>query len=449
MSARGEFSSRFGFLMAASGSAIGLGNVWGFPTNAASNGGAAFVFVYLLLAYTLAHPALMAELIIGRHARSNAVSALQGLATSPATRRLGTVVGLAGIVTVSLILSFYSIVGGWMLAWALNAPASLLQLDTVSSWLRADSVSRNAIFDLLFMGLTILIVLAGVREGIEKWGKRLMPALLGILLLLIFYVLTLEGAQAGLAAYLVPDFSKALEPGLIVAALGQAFFSLSLGVGTMLVYGSYLSSKENLSTVGWILAGLDTGFAFLAGLLVLPAMYVALANGVEIFDASGALAAGPGLIVSVLPALFDTMGIAGQFVAFAFFVLMSIAALTSSISMLEVPVAYVAESFGMSRRRATAVIGGLVSLVSLTIVFNFGALFDLVVTVATEFSQPLLSLFFVIFVAWIWHRNGVLEELQKGHAGVENTLFWKIWPVYMRFICPLAILAVYVQLIFL
>ena len=217
----------------------------------------------------------------------------------------------------------------------------------------------------------------------------------------------------------------------------------------MLIYGSYLSPRENLSTVGWMLAGLDTSFAFLAGLLVLPARYVALATGVEIYDASGALAAGPGLIVSVLPALFDTMGLAGQFVAFAFFVLMSIAALTSSISMLEVPVAYVVESFGMTRRRATALIGGLVSLVSLTIVFNFGLLFDLVVTLATEYSQPLLSLFFVIFVAWIWHRNGVLEELQKGHAGVENTLFWRIWPVYMRFICPLAILAVYVQLIFL
>jgi len=449
LTARGEFSSRFGFLMAASGSAIGLGNVWGFPTNAASNGGAAFVLVYLLLAFGLAHPALMAELIIGRHARSNAVRALQGLATGPGTRRLGTVVGLAGIVTVSLILSFYAIIGGWMLAWALNAPASLLGLTSVSSWLRADSVTRNALFDVFFMGLTIVIVLAGVRQGIEKWGRRLMPSLLGILLMLIVYVLTLEGAREGLAAYLVPDFSKALEPGLIVAALGQAFFSLSLGVGTMLIYGSYLSPRENLSTVGWMLAGLDTSFAFLAGLLVLPAMYVALANGVEIYDASGALAAGPGLIVSVLPALFDTMGLAGQFVAFAFFVLMSIAALTSSISMLEVPVAYVVESFGMTRRRATALIGGLVSLVSLTIVFNFGLLFDLVVTLATEYSQPLLSLFFVIFVAWIWHRNGVLEELQKGHAGVENTLFWRIWPVYMRFICPLAILAVYVQLIFL
>jgi NSS family neurotransmitter:Na+ symporter len=449
MSARGEFSSRFGFLMAASGSAIGLGNVWGFPTNAASNGGAAFLFVYLLLVFGLAYPALMAELIIGRHAQANAVRALQGLATGPGTRRLGTVVGLAGIVTVSLILSFYAIIGGWMLAWTFEAPASLLGLAGVSDWLRADSLGRNALFDVLFMGLTTLIIMAGVRNGIEKWGTRLMPSLIGILLLLIAYVLTLEGAMDGLAAYLIPDFSRALEPGLIINALGQAFFSLSLGVGTMLIYGSYISPRESLSTVGWMVAALDTSFAFLAGLLILPAMYVALASGVEIYDASGALAAGPGLIVAVLPALFDTMGVAGQFVAFAFFVLMSIAALTSSISMLEVPVAYAVETLGIGRHRATALIGALICLVSLTIVFNFGVLFDAVVTATTEYSQPLLGLFFAVFVGWIWHRKGVLEELQKGHAGVEHTLFWKLWPFYIRYICPLAILAVYVQLIFL
>lgn len=449
MSARGEFSSRFGFLMAASGSAIGLGNVWGFPTNAAGNGGAAFLFVYLLLVFGLAYPALMAELIIGRHAQANAVRALQGLATGPGTRRLGTVVGLAGIVTVSLILSFYAIIGGWMLAWTFEAPASLLGLAGVSDWLRADSLGRNALFDVLFMGLTTLIIMAGVRNGIEKWGTRLMPSLIGILLLLIAYVLTLEGAMDGLAAYLIPDFSRALEPGLIINALGQAFFSLSLGVGTMLIYGSYISPRESLSTVGWMVAALDTSFAFLAGLLILPAMYVALASGVEIYDASGALAAGPGLIVAVLPALFDTMGVAGQFVAFAFFVLMSIAALTSSISMLEVPVAYAVETMGIGRHRATALIGGLICLVSLTIVFNFGMLFDVVVTATTEYSQPLLGLFFAVFVGWIWHRKGVLEELQKGHAGVEHTLFWKLWPFYIRYICPLAILAVYVQLIFL
>jgi len=177
-------------------------------------------------------------------------------------------------------------------------------------------------------------------------------------------------------------------------------------------------------------------------------MYVALANGVEIYDASGALAAGPGLIVAVLPALFDSMGSAGLFVGFAFFILMSIASLTSSISMLEVPVAFAVETFGISRRKATAVTGALITLVSLGIVFNFETLFDLVVTLTTEYSQPLLGLFFAVFVGWIWHRKGVLEELQKGHAGVEHTLFWKLWPIYIRYICPLAILAVYLQLIF-
>lgn len=449
MSARGEFSSRFGFLMAASGSAIGLGNIWGFPTNAASNGGAAFLFVYLLLVFGLAYPALMAELIIGRHAQANAVRALQGLATGPGTRRLGTIVGLVGIVTVSLILSFYAIIGGWMLAWTLDAPAAALGLSGVSEWLRADSTSRNAVFDLLFMGLTVLIIMAGVRNGIEKWGTRLMPSLILILILLIVYVLTLEGAMDGLAAYLVPDFSRVLDPGLVISALGQAFFSLSLGVGTMLIYGSYISQRESLSTVGWMVAALDTSFAFLAGLLILPAMYVALANGVEIYDASGALAAGPGLIVAVLPALFDTMGGVGQFVAFAFFVLMSIASLTSSISMLEVPVAFAVETFGIARRKATMAIGALITLVSLGIVLNFSLLFDLVVTVTTEYSQPLLGLFFAVFVGWIWHRKAVLAELQKGHAGVEHTLFWKLWPFYIRYICPLAILAVYVQMIFL
>jgi NSS family neurotransmitter:Na+ symporter len=447
MPARGEFSSRFGFLMAASGSAIGLGNIWGFPTNAASNGGAAFLLVYLVLVFGLAWPALMSELIIGRHAQSNAVRALQGLARGPLTRRLGTIVGFAGILTVSLILSFYAIIGGWMLAWAVEAPARLLGWEAASSWLRADGLSRNVLFDALFMGLTILIIMAGVRNGIEKWGTRLMPSLFLILLGLIVYVMTLDGAMDGLAVYLIPDFSEALDPQLIISALGQAFFSLSLGVGTMLVYGSYISPRESLSTVGWMVAALDTSFAFLAGLLILPAMYVALASGVEIFDASGALVAGPGLIVAVLPALFDTMGGAGGIISVAFFILMSIAALTSSISMLEVPVAYVVETRGISRHRATLLIGLLITAISLTIVANFGVLFDSVVTLTTEYSQPLLGLFFAVFVGWIWHRHGVLEELKKGHAGVEHTLFWKFWPFYIRYVCPVAILAVYVQLI--
>lgn len=443
--ARGEFTSRFGFLMAASGSAVGLGNIWGFPTNAASNGGAAFLFTYLILAFALAYPALMAELIIGRHARANAVTALRAISTGGKTRLAALLVGFTGIVTVSFILSFYAIVSGWMIAFFFEPLSRLLGMEGLSNWLTTDAVVRNSLFVVLFMMLTVYIISAGVKEGIEKWASRLMPSLIVILILLIVYVLTLPGAMDGLRAYLIPDFSLIADPSLLVDAMGQAFFSLSLGVGTMLIYGSYINKQENLPTIGSLVALLDVGIAVLAGLLIIPAMYVALNNGVEIYDAAGGLIAGPGLIVSVLPALFDTMGAIGVFVAFAFFALMTIASLTSSISMLEVPVAYGVEHHGLERRRAAAIIGLIITVIALIIVFNFDPLFDLVVTVTTEISQPLLGLAFCIFVAWIWQRNEILEEIKSGCPDAESGLFWKIWPFYVKFICPVAILVVYFQ----
>ncbi|MBU2097630.1 MAG: sodium-dependent transporter, partial [Gammaproteobacteria bacterium] len=236
--ARGEFSSRFGFLMAATGSAVGLGNIWGFPTNAASNGGAAFLFTYLILAFVLAYPALMAELIIGRHAQANAVNALRGLSDNKTTARVGAGVGFAGMITVTLILSFYAIVSGWMLAFMFASLADIVRLESLSGWLTQSGVSRDLIFTVMFYLLTIYVVVAGVRNGIEKWASRLMPSLYFILIALIIYVMTLDGAMDGLRMYLVPDFSRVADPGLILSAMGQAFFSLSLGVGTMLIYGS-------------------------------------------------------------------------------------------------------------------------------------------------------------------------------------------------------------------
>jgi len=431
--------------MAAAGSAVGLGNIWGFPTNTASNGGAAFLFAYLILAFALAYPALMAELIIGRHARANAVTALQSLATGTRTRILALGVGFTGIITVSFILSFYAIVSGWMIAFFFDPIARLMDMDGAAQWLTTDAELRNSIFVIVFMLLTIYIISAGVKDGIEKWASRLMPSLIFILVLLILYVFTLPGAMDGLRAYLIPDFSLLADPGLLVSAMGQAFFSLSLGVGTMLVYGSYISKKENLPVIGSLVALLDVGIAVLAGLLILPAMYVALANGVEIYDAQGGLIAGPGLIVSVLPALFNTMGFVGILVALAFFLLMTIASLTSSISMLEVPVAYGVESLGVARRKAAVVVGGIITLISLMIVFNFDPWFDRVVSFTTEMSQPLLGFAFCIFVAWIWNRNGVLEEIRQGSPEAENGWFFRIWPFYVKFICPLAILIVYFQ----
>lgn len=445
MAARGEFSSRFGFVMAAAGSAVGLGNIWGFPTQAASNGGAAFLFVYLILAFCLAYPALMAELTIGRHAKANAVTALSEISSNAHTKNIGKTVGIVGILTAALILSFYAIVAGWMLAHSLSALFSLIGKEAWSSWLVEFGVLRNIVFAFIFIALTVSIICGGVKNGIEKWSERLMPSLLIILVLLIIYVLTLDGAMQGVKAYLVPDLGAAFSPTLIVSALGQSFFSMSLGVGTMLIYGSYVSKQENIVSLGRSVTLIDIGIAVTAGMLIIPAMYVAQANGVQIFDASGHLIAEDTLIFAVLPALFETMGSAGILVSFAFFILMSIAALTSSISMLEVPVSYAVENHNINRTRATLLLGLAIFLVSIVLIFNFAALFSFVVKLATQYSQPLLGLMLCVFAGWVWHRSNLLEEIKSGCPDIEQTIFWKIWPSYVKYVCPLAILTLFVH----
>jgi neurotransmitter:Na+ symporter, NSS family len=444
-SARGEFSSRFGFVMAAAGSAVGLGNIWGFPTQAASNGGAAFLLVYLFLAFTLAYPALMAELIIGRHAHANAVSALRLISPNPLLRHVGAATGIIGFIVAGLILSFYAIVAGWMIAFCISSLSDLLGMTQVSSWLTSFGLPRNILFMLIFMALTVGIIAEGVREGIERWSERLMPALLITLVLLVLYVLTLDGAMDGLKVYLLPDVERALSPQLIISALGAAFFSLSLGVGTMLIYGSYINDDENLPVVGSLVTLVDISIAVTAGFLVLPAMYVALHNGVEIFTATGELISEDTLIFTVLPELFNAMGTTGIVISFTFFFLMSIAALTSSISMLEVPVAYTIEEHGVGRKKAVFVIGGLIALVSAIILMNFSELFGLVVAFTTRYSQPLLGFMFCVYAGWIWHRDQLLQEVRKGSPEVEQTLFWSIWPWYVRFVCPVIILAIFAQ----
>ena len=438
---RGEFSSRLAFIFAASGSAVGLGNIWGFPTNAAENGGAAFVLIYLILAFLLAYPAMMAELIIGRHTRSNMVSALQSISPGQTAKTVGKLVGIGGMVTAGLILSFYSIVAGWMLAFMLEPLTTVLGLADVSQWLTDFSLVRNIGFAAVFVLLTVFIISA----GIEKWSSRLMPSLFLLMGGLILYVLTQEGAMEGLRHYLVPDFSQITNPKLIVSAMGQAFFSMSLGVGTMLVYGSYIRADENLPVVGALVTLTDTSVAFLAGLLVLPAIFVAQNLGVTIYAESGALIAGPDLIFQVLPALFEGMGATGLLVGFAFFVLMSIAAVTSSISMLEVPVSYAVEAHQINRHKATWLVGLLVFGISTIICLNFESLFGFVITMTTERAQPLLSMMLCIFAGWIFYRNSILQELKSGSPDVEQGLFWKIWPVYVKFFCPALILLTFAQ----
>ncbi|QFU04370.1 Sodium:neurotransmitter symporter family protein [Pseudoalteromonas sp. THAF3] len=442
---RGEFSSRFGFIMAAAGSAVGLGNIWGFPTQTASNGGAAFVLAYLVLAFCLAYPALMAELVVGRYGQANAVASLKKVSNHRWQHPLAFIVGFGGIICAGLILSFYAIVAGWMISFTAEPVAQLAGQSETANWLTNQSLSRNLLFAGGFILLTVMIISKGVENGIEKWSKRLMPALLAILFALIAYVMSQEGATQGLKNYLLPDFSALFEPALLVSALGQAFFSLSLGTSVMIIYGSYISKSENLVTLGASVTLIDVFIAFVAGLLIIPAMYVAQAQGVEIFDASGKLLSEDTLVFQVLPALFDSMGSAGLYVGFAFFALMSIAALTSSISMLEAPVSYTVEKFGLNRRPATWVIGVLICLVSFTIIFNFEQLFGFVIALTTRFGQPLLGLMCCVFVGWIWHRASLLKEIQSGCPEAANSWFWKIWPWYIKFVCPICISLVFIN----
>jgi NSS family neurotransmitter:Na+ symporter len=432
MSARGHFSSRLGFILAAAGSAVGLGNVWGFPTKVAENGGAAFVIMYLVMAFLLAYPVLMAELIIGRAKQANMIDALKEISGSV----WGTITGGVGAITVILILAFYGIVAGWMISFLFDSVMSVFSIDI--PWLTDDSSLRSLIFMAMFLALTCFVVIGGVSNGIERWSVRLMPTLLVLIILLIIYVSTLEGAADGWSAFLIPDISRVLSPDLMIDAMGQAFFSMSLGVGTMLVYGSYVQKHENLPKLGASVALVDIGIAVLAGMLIIPAMYVALANGVEIFN-DGQLISGPSLIFQVLPALFSSMGYIGTFVASVFFILMVIAALTSSISMLEVPVAFCVDNKEMKRKKATILLSIIVFILSTIIVLNFDPLFGFVISLTTEYSQPLLGLVLCIFAGWIWKRDEILTELKAGDENIAHGLFWKIWPFYVKFICPAAI----------
>ncbi|WP_085298235.1 sodium-dependent transporter [Cognaticolwellia mytili] len=440
---RGAFSSRFGFIMAAAGSAVGLGNIWGFPTQTASNGGAAFVLVYLVLAFCLAYPAFMAELLIGRYGQANAVTSLQKISRTLFHKRFAFVVGFGGIICASLILSFYGILAGWMMSYAVEPFARVLGMDSAADWVITQSLQRNLLFCALFMFLTIFIIRRGVEEGIEKWSKRLMPLLIFLLLGLISYVMTLKGAREGVNAYLNPDISRVLEPDLLISALGQAFFSLSLGTSVMVIYGSYISKKENLVTLGAQVTLIDVSIAFLAGLLIIPAMYVAQAQGVAIFAEDGSLISGSSLVFAVLPSLFNSMGSIGLYVAFAFFVLMSVAALTSSISMLEGPVSYAVERHQLERKKVTTYIGIGIFVLSAIIIANISFMLDFVAILATQYGQPIIAMLCCVFVGWIWFRNDILQELKQGNEMVEHSLFWKIWPWYTKFICPTAIAIVF------
>ncbi|WP_199611702.1 sodium-dependent transporter [Flocculibacter collagenilyticus] len=434
---RDGFNSRIGFVLAAAGSAIGLGNIWGFPTQAANHGGGAFLMVYLLVLFLLALPAMFTEMYIGHTAQANPVKAL-GKACGEKSALLGKTAGIIGLFGAIGMLSFYSIVAGWMVSHSLAPLAELAGQTQAKQWLNTNSLDRNLFFTPIFILLTAAIIIKGVSQGIEKWSRRLMPLLLVMLISLIIYIAMQEGAAEGIRAYLIPDFSNITDPKLIISAMGQAFFSLSIGVGGMMVYGSYLKKEENLVKLSISVAALDTVIAVLAGLLIIPALFVAQHQGIEVYN-NGALIGEGQLIFGILPQLFNQMGEIGIFVGFAFFFLLSIAALTSTISSTEVPVAYIVESKFMDRRKATLLVSLVVLVASMTIIFNFNTLFGFVINVVTNYHLPIMGLFYFIVVGWLWKRGNVLFENQ--------TKTIKLLAYYIKFVCPIMLTAVFLNIV--
>lgn len=432
---RSEFASRFGFLMAAAGAAVGLGNVWGFPSMAANNGGGAFLVVYLIMSLVLAYPALMAELTLGRYSQKGVLKALGDSGSSPATQKIGSLVGFFAVFLATLGLTFYSIVTGWLMSQTWQPLAKKLELDSLYGWLSESGLSRDLPLSMLAIVLCVVVVIAGVNQGIERWSKRLMPLLVLMILILIGVISTYSGAIDGLKLYLIPDISK-ITPQLMLDAMGQSFFSMSIGIGAMVVYGSYLSRTANLPVTGAQVLFIDMGIAFIAGLLIIPSMFVAQNLGVEIFDAEGQLESSATLLFSVMPSMFANMGEMGLLLEFFFFGLLSIAALTSMFPALEVPVSAIEDTGKMKRKTATLVVALVIALVTLIILLNFNTLFDFVINFTIN-SMPIVGALICLFFGWMVSRHKKLEELRQGHPEIESTFFWKIWPWYIRYVCPI------------
>lgn len=434
---RGTWNSKIGFILAAAGSAVGLGNIWGFPTQVADNGGAAFILIYLICCFIIGFPVMVAELTIGRKTQKNPVGAFKALSKG---NPFVPLIGYWGVLCGVMILSFYVVISGWTLSYVFEELFFFFNYDAAALYVGdLGNGVKNSFFTLFFMLLTILVVTGGVSQGIEKATKLLMPVLIGILLILIVYILTLEGAKEGLIMYFKPDFST-INTDLLLSAMGQAFFSLSLGMGALITYGSYLNKKQNIVESAAYVTIFDVGIAVIAGLLVIPAMFVAQAGGVNIMDpVTGALIESTTLVFDVLPAMFHNVGgVIGLFLGVTFFLLLGLAALTSSISLLEVPVSYVIDEHGVKRKKAAWIVGGFVGLIGVVVSFELG-LIDIFVYIFNEVGLPLGGLMICLFLGYFWKSENALMEMEDGHSGVTNSWFSKIWIIFIKFITPLLI----------
>ena len=431
---RGAWGTRLGFILASAGAAVGLGNIWRFPYLTGENGGGAFLIVYLMLLFTVAISVLMAEFAVGRATQRNPVGAYRMLGGG-----LWPTFGVLGVAAAFIILSFYSVVGGWTVAYLLRAvldgfPSSdPAAVGPAFGGLIGDPV-WPLVYHAVFMALTVGIALGGVRAGIERWCRLLMPVLFLLVLVLVGRSLTLPGAADGIAFLLVPDFDR-ITGASVLDALSQALFSLGVGVGAMLTYGSYLSRTVNLpGATAWIVV-LDVMVAVLAGLIVLPAVF---AFGLD-------PASGPPLTYITLPAVFAAMP-AGQVFGILFFTLLLIAAVTSAINLFEVVIAFMIDEMGMPRLTAGLLIGALIFAVGIPSAYSFGiwgevrldgrTFFEWMDFLATNLLQPIGAFAIAAFVGWISGARAV-EEATAGGAhrfGLATAWLW-----VCRVVAPLTI----------
>jgi NSS family neurotransmitter:Na+ symporter len=440
MAARGGFSSKLGFIAAAAGSAIGLGNIWQFPYVAGQNGGAAFLLIYVGWIALIGLPIMVGEIAIGRRTQANPYGAYKKLGG-----KSWGLVGLFGILCGVMILSFYNVVSGWAFGYFLQVSFGDLLLEQDFSGFFGNYVTEfedNFVYSFAFMVITAFIVYQGVQKGIEGAAKLLMPALFVLLISLIIYGLTLPNAMDGVRFYLFPDFSL-INGTSVYSALGQAFFSLSLGMGALITYGSYIGKNDNIVSSAALVTVTDTLVSFLAGLMIFPL----------VFSQGQSPSEGPGLVFVALPAVFQTMGpFIGKLVGGGFFLLLCFAALTSTISLLEVPVAYLVDEKRWSRKKAVAVMALVVFAVGVPSMLGFGAVdsltnlayyegtvksaMDLVQDLFYVVGLPLGGFLMSLFIATRWTTRSMSDEISHGNSSYRGSILEKFFNIMIKYICP-------------
>ncbi len=439
-SMHGQWSSRWTFILAATGAAVGLGNIWKFPYLTGQNGGSAFVLMYIICVAALGIPLMMAEILLGRRGRSTPIRSMKVLAEENNVGQWWQIIGWSGTIAGMLILSYYSVIGGWTLAYIFKSIAGTFSgatgefaANTFNTFV--GNSSSLFIWHTVFMVITMGIVAGGVQGGLEKAVQFLMPTLFFLLLLMVGYSMTTGFFGKGLEFLFTPDFSK-ISGASMLSAMGQAFFSLSLGMGTIMIYGSYVPKDTSIASTSVMIAIADTGVALLAGMAIFPIVF---ANNLE-------PGSGPGLIFQTLPVAFGSMT-GGTIFGSLFFILLLVAAWTSSISLIEPFVTWLIETLGVSRLTAALYSGMATWLLGLGTVWSFNlwaelkffglTFFDLLDFITSNLMLPLGGILIALFAGWLMSAESTKAELQ-----ISNPTLYTTWQVLVRYIAPVAVFIV-------